>query len=103
GAARRRAADAGRLASRQRRHGQSPVAHQLPPIVVEYPSVSQEHRRMTNDTQRTHRETRTMVTRALILLAALAGPLAAQGRAEVTPRDTSARPENITSSRDGTV
>jgi sugar lactone lactonase YvrE len=58
---------------------------------------------MTNDTQKTHRETRTMVTRAWILLAALAGPLAAQGRAEVTPSDTAARPENITSSRDGTV
>lgn len=58
---------------------------------------------MTNDTQRPYRETRTMVTRALILLAALAGPLAAQGRAEVTPSDTAARPENITSRRDGTV
>lgn len=58
---------------------------------------------MTNDTQSTHRKTRTMVTRAWILLAALAGPLAAQGRAEVTPSDTAARPENITSRHDGTV
>lgn len=58
---------------------------------------------MPNDAQRVRREMLATVIRTLALLAALAGPLVAQGRAEVTPRDTSARPENITSGRDGTV
>jgi sugar lactone lactonase YvrE len=45
---------------------------------------------------------------SLVLFAALAGPLGAQpriaaGRSEVAPADSTARPENITSSRDGTV
>lgn len=58
---------------------------------------------MTNAAQLHRRTMLTMVACTCTLLVAVAGPVAAQERSEVTPSDTSARPENVTSRRDGTV